>query len=120
MLHKIALVIGSLSAAAVLAIGLAAVGLGPGAADALNGPGAAAAAQPDVTAATAESKTVVDTVYVRPAAKPKVIHVTKVDRPSPTAAPRHKATTTKRSGGEGDDGGERDGGGEGRGEGEDD
>ena len=77
MVKRIALAIGSIAAAGVLALGIAAAGFGPAA--------SVDAGQSDTTivgAAAADSLVAepvvqTETVYVRPAAAPKVIHVTK-------------------------------------------
>jgi hypothetical protein len=81
MLHKVALAVGGLAAAGVLALALGAAGFTPGAAasklaDAVTLP--AVAQDP-------QTKTVTDTVYVEPTPQPKIIHVTK-----PAATPPHQ------------------------------
>jgi len=119
MIHRLALIVGSVAAAAIMALGFLATGLGPR--------GAIVDAQQPSTAATTDTATAANgglvaqaaldpvtrvettTVYVRPAAKPKVIHVT---RQAPAAAGQRptkvaKPPTVQRGGGGGDDGGER-------------
>jgi hypothetical protein len=80
MIKRIAIAIGSIAAAGVLALGLAAAGFGPATTNADQVDAQALAdtgvvtdtliADPAVTVQT-------ETVYIRPAATPKVIHVTK-------------------------------------------
>ena len=139
-IHRLALLIGSVAAAAILAIGFAATGFGPSAAPAnaeqptagaaAIAAAAAAAAVPatDPPAAKPVTRVKTTTVYVKPAPKPKVIHVTRrapapvVKRQAPVKQHVKVVHVTKNTGGgsgdEGDDnGGEHDGGG---GEGGDD
>ena len=80
MIKRIAIAVGGAAAAGVLALGLAAAGFGPATTDA----GASdAGAQSDVAAAAADLtadpavQVQTETVYIRPAAAPAVIHVTK-------------------------------------------
>jgi len=117
MIHRLALIIGGVAAAAILALGFAATGFGPRAAPAdaeQPTPGAAAGAAVVGTTDQAVVKPVTrvetTTVYVRPAAKPKVIHVTKrapaaVARQAPSSKQTKVIHVTKVSGGGGDDGG---------------
>jgi hypothetical protein len=110
MIHRLAIIIGSVAAAAVLALGFAATGFGPAAAPAdAEQPPAAVALAVDGPAASPITRVDTTTVYVRPAAKPKVIHVTKR-----VAEPATKHTKTVRvhkvSKPRGDDEGEREGG----------
>jgi hypothetical protein len=102
MIHRLAISIGTIAAAAVLALGFAASGLGPSAAPVDAGQAALAdpetVAEPLIEDATAKPITRVETttIYVKPPPKPKVIRVTKRD---PTPAPRRrtvKATPTTR------------------------
>lgn len=79
MIARIALAIGGVAAAGVLALGLAAAGFGPAATNAEQstaGAPAAVVAAPDLLADPAV-QVQTETVYIRPAAAPKVIHVTK-------------------------------------------
>ncbi len=131
MIHRLAITIGGIAAAAILALGFAATGLGPNAAPVnADQPAGGAAALADAAAVPATdppaakpiTRVKTTTVYVKPAPKAKVIHVTK-RAPAPAAkqAPArkhvkvvHVTRTTGGHGGddEGDDGGEHDGGGE--------
>ncbi len=130
MIHRLAVILGSVAAAAILAIGFAATGLGPTAApanaeqlDLASVTDPAVLAAPATPAASIKPITRVETttVYVRPAPKPKVIHVTK-RAPTPAATQRPKVKVvhvtkvvpSKHHGDdEGDDDGhEHDGGGE--------
>jgi hypothetical protein len=80
MIHRLALLIGSIAAAAILVLGFAATGFGPRAApvDAEQPtPAAAADAQTEQAAVKPVTRVETTTVYVRPARKPKVIHVTR-------------------------------------------
>ncbi|MCY7417678.1 MAG: hypothetical protein LH650_04130 [Chloroflexi bacterium] len=89
MIHRLAILIGSIAAAAVLALGFAATGFGPAAAPAdAEQPtaGAASAAIPDAATIKPITRVETTTVYVRPAAKPMVIHITKR---TPAVTPRH-------------------------------
>jgi hypothetical protein len=99
MVHKLALAVGGLAAASILAVALGAAGFTPGAAASKT-----LSTTSPVTAA--QTKTVTDTVYVAPTPAPRVIHVTK-----PAAAPprRPHVVTIVRSPhrGEGDDAGDR-------------
>lgn len=105
MVHKLALGIGALSAAGVLVVALVVGGLAARPARAQD-PVVPAAPTADAAPTT---KTQVDTVYVKPVPKAKVIHVTK-RAPAPTKAPRVVTVTVTKPGRGGDDGGERDGG----------
>ena len=128
MIHRLALLIGSVAAAAILALGFAATGFGPNAAPAdaeqptaALAAAAAASAAPVTDLPTAKPITRIKTttVYVRAAPKPKVIHVT---RRAPAPVVRHAPVkqhvkvvhVTKHTGGGGDDEGDdgHDGGGE--------
>jgi hypothetical protein len=89
MIHRLAIVIGSIAAAAILALGFVATGFGPAAppADAEQSTaGLAAGAIADAAPPKPITRVETTTVYVRPPAKPKVIHVTKH---TPAATPRH-------------------------------
>jgi len=88
MIHRLAILIGSVAAAGILALGFAATGFGPAAApaDAEQPTPGAAAAIPDAATIKPITRVETTTVYVKPAAKPKVIHVTKR---TPAATLRH-------------------------------
>ena len=93
MIQRIALLIASLAAAGVLAVALAAAGFAPvprqTAAPVVAE--AIALSTPDPTPAPSASPQVqIDTVYVKPAPPPKVIHVVKKVKatPAPVAATR--------------------------------
>ena len=104
MVHKLALAVGGLAAAGLLATALAFAGFVPHDAAAKSGNTV------DQPAATAQTKTVTDKVYVAPVPKPQVIHVTK---PAPQAAARPlppRVVVRHTHGGEPGDGG--DGGGD--------
>ena len=85
MIHRLALVAGSVAAAAILAIGFLATGFGPRASsvDAEQPTAGAATDMPGAVAADADAnpkpvtRVETTTVYVRPAHKPKVIHITR-------------------------------------------
>jgi hypothetical protein len=82
MIKRIALAVGSVAAVGVLALGLAAAGFGPAAqvdaGQALTDQDVAAMALPAADpAAEPVTQVQTETVYVKPAATPKVIHVTK-------------------------------------------
>jgi hypothetical protein len=95
MVHRLALFLGGVGAAAVLALALGMGGLlstAPTAADtglAINGGTQPVAAAP-VEAAPQATKTVIDKVYVEPTPAPVVVHV---NRPPRNSAP---ATTVSR------------------------
>ncbi len=99
MIHRLAISVGTIAAAAVLAIGFAASGLGPAAAPADAGqvPLAEpqAMADPVTEDPTAKPITRVETttIYVKPPPKRKVIRVTRRD-PAP-AAKRHAVKPTR-------------------------
>ncbi len=103
MVHKLALGIGALAAVAVLVVALGVNGLAARPSRIQE-----TANVPSPTSAPA-TRTQVDTVYVKPVPPAKVVHVTKVAKPSKTAAPRVVTVTVPRTGGEGDDGHEREG-----------
>lgn len=110
MIHRLALIIGSLAAAAVLAIGVAAAGPAPAGSPAdtqlsLGAPTAVEGAATDTAAVEPITRVETTTIYVRPARKPKVIHVTR-RAPAPTTS-RVKVVRARTSN-HGDDGGERD------------
>jgi|GEM_PF-5950425 len=88
MIHRLAILIGSVAAAGILALGFAATGFGPATApaEAEQPTAAAAAAMPDPATPKPITRVETTTVYVKPAAKPKVIRVTKR---TPAATPRH-------------------------------
>ncbi len=130
MIHRLAVILGSISAAAILALGFAATGLGPSAApanaeqlDLASVDDPAVLAAPAAPAASVKPITRVETttVYVRPAPQPKIIHVTKrAPAPSATKRPKvkvvhvTKVVPSKHNGDDDhdDDGQEHDGGGE--------
>ena len=112
MIKRISLLLASIATAGVLALGLAAAGFGPAqlvAADQTQ-PDPAAAAAADQVVADPSPTVQTETVYVRAAPAPKVIHVTK-------HIPAHKVTTKvvvqrtpqPRGGGDDNGGGEREG-----------
>ena len=103
MVHKVALCIGGLAAVGVLVLAMGVGGLAARPARAVE-----AANVPAPTPAPTAT-TQVDTVYVKPVPPAKVVHVTKVAKPTRTAAPRVVTVRVHRPGG-GDDGGERNGG----------
>jgi hypothetical protein len=116
MIHRLAIVIGSIAAAGILALGFVATGFGPAAAPAdaeQPAAGAAVASATDLATPTPITRVETTTVYVRPAAKPKVIHVIRRASGSTRQTPvRHtrvvhvsKPISRPRT----DDGGEREG-----------
>ncbi len=124
MIHRLAISIGTIAAAVVLAIGFAASGFGPAAAPAEAGLSslselAVVDGQPTITAKdtgptpTPVTKVRTTTVYVKPAPKRKVIHVTRHDPAAAAARPKVKVVS-KRPPNHADDRGE------GRGEKDDD
>jgi hypothetical protein len=110
MIHRLALLIGSIAAAAILAFGFAATGFGPRAepVDAEQPTPAAAGDAPTEQAAVKPvTRVETTTVYVRPVRKPKVIHVTKrATAPARRQTPANQRTRVVRVTGHG--GGERD------------
>ena len=105
MVHRIALLGG-----AVAAIGILAVALGAGNLFARSEPGADSGAQllPSVAPS---AQTQVDTVYVKPAAPQRVIHVTRTSPPSAAKqTPRVVVINRPRHGGDDEAGGHDDGG----------
>ncbi len=112
MIHRLAIIIGGIAAAVVLGIGLAATGLTPPDAPVDAQQPLAAAASTDAPSAAPVTRVETTTVYVRPAPKPKVIHVTK-RAPAPAATQRPKVKVvhvTKNTAPRGDDEGEHEGG----------
>lgn len=104
MIKRIALLVGSIAAAGVLALGLAAAGFGPATTNADQADPGAFAATDAATADTATEPMVqvqTETVYVRPPVEPKVIHVTKKVSAAKTQGSNTK--TTKRASHEDDD-----------------
>jgi hypothetical protein len=99
MIKRIAIAIGGAAAAGVLALSLAAAGFGPAQTDA--GPSDAvvpsdvAAAAPGLIADPAV-QVQTETVYIRPAAAPKVIHVTK-QVPAKAASQKAGKVSARRS-----------------------
>ncbi len=96
MIHRLAIIVGSVAAAVVVAVGLVATGLGPVAAP-VDAEQPAAATASAATAATAESAAAATpitrdettTVYVRPAPTPRVIHITRrASTPVVTSQPK--------------------------------
>ena len=87
MVHKLALAVGGLAAAGVLALALGAAGFTPRTSEAKAADSVVAA-----DAGVAQKKTVTDTVYVKPTPQPRVIHVTK-----PTAHPHRQQVVTDRA-----------------------
>lgn len=106
MIHKLALGLGALTAVGVL---VAAMTVGGLAARSARAGETVAQTAADATPAT---RTQVDTVYVKPAPKQKVVHITKTTHPSSPPARQVVTVTAPRHGddGEGGHGGERDGG----------
>ena len=103
MIHRLAISIGTIAAAAVLAIGFAASGFGPAAApvDAEQSSSGVLTTEPvvavseiSVDATKPITKVVTETVYVEPAPKPKVVHVTKR---APAATAKQKPSRTKQT-----------------------
>ena len=85
MIQRLALLLGSIAASAVLAVSLAAAGFAPAPSAApTTAPAPAAVQQVAVEVPTPEPTTQVDTVYVKPAAPPKTIRIIKT---APTKAP---------------------------------
>src|SRR5688572_4716505 len=89
MVHRLALTIGGLGAVSVMALAFVVSGGPAGAADALGAAAAAVEPLPDEVAVSSEqgtrgSRTVVDTVYVRP---PADNAPSRNNRPDATAAP---------------------------------
>ena len=104
MVHKLALGIGALVAVGVLIGSLGISGL------AAHPARAETAAVPTATSDTTPLvKTQVDTVYVKPVPKAKVVHVTRTS-PAPTRPPRVVTVTVHKPGNGGGDDNERDGG----------
>jgi hypothetical protein len=105
MLRQLALFLGCLAAAGVIAMALSLNGLGPSPAaadpslDAVAVEPAAGAAAPDAPAASPQVQ--VDTVYVQPAASPKVVRVVR-HAPSATPPPVQREVVVTRSGHEDD------------------
>ncbi|MFN8619404.1 MAG: hypothetical protein U0869_01495 [Chloroflexota bacterium] len=99
MIKRIALAVGSIAAAGVLALGLAAAGFGP-TPGAEAGQDVAAMALPSDAPAAAEPVTQVETetVYIKPAPAPKVIHVTRKVEPAPKQQTVVRHRTTRHSG----------------------
>jgi hypothetical protein len=107
MVHRLALFLGGVGAAAVLALAMGMGGLlsaAPIAADtglAINGGDQAVAAAPQTT------KTVIDKVYVEPTPDPVVVHVNKPARTNPPVANVSQPRAGERERGERGDGRER-------------
>ena len=115
MVQRIALLIGSIAAAAVLTVALATAGFAPGATVAPTDAPVAAAAEDVVVAAdqaTPQPTVQVDTVYVQPAATPKVVRVVRTAKPAATPPPIVVRKVVKAPAG----GGENEGAGENQGE----
>ena len=94
MVARIALLAGSVAAAAVLAVALAAAGFAPGASVPPTDAPVATAAEDQLVAAdlatpqaTPQATIQVDTVYVQPAPPPKVIRVVRTAKPTATRPP---------------------------------
>ncbi len=115
MIHRFAIILGGIAAAMVLGLGLAATGLTPAAAPVdAEQPQAAAVTATDAPSVKPITRVETTTVYVRPAPKPKVIHVTKrapastvTKQPKVKIVHVTKVVPSKRGG---DDGGEHEGG----------
>lgn len=109
MIKRIALAIGSIAAAGVLALGLAAAGFGPVATNADSADALAladAGVVADALTADPGVRVQTETVYIRPAATPKVIHVTK-KVPAKAASQKAAKAANKRSWDDDDDDDER-------------
>jgi len=108
MIKRIALLVGSIAAAGVLAFGLAAAGLGP--VTSLGDSGVAGdQALVDVPGGPVADTAVevqAETVYVKPAPEPKVIRVTRTV-PAKRASAAMTSARASRSGGGDDNEGER-------------
>ena len=103
MIKRIALFVGSLTAAGVLALGLAAAGFGPLATTAGSGATADQALAADQVPAEPVVQVQTETVYVKPAPAPKIIHVTKkLPAPKPKVVTTTKHATRAARGGEND------------------
>jgi hypothetical protein len=98
MIHRLALLVGGLAAAAVLAYGLL---RGDEAALSANVDESPPVATADDTTATPEA--IVDTVYIAAPRKPKVIHVTRRAKSTPRPAARSTRRDSPRRASDGDD-----------------
>jgi hypothetical protein len=108
MIKRIALTIGSIAAAGVLALGLAAAGFGPTASvEADQAASAVDTGTADGLIAEPVAQVQTETIYIRPAPAPEVIHVTKrvpsTTRKSAAAQRSTQRASTRRE----NDGGER-------------
>jgi hypothetical protein len=88
MISRIGLALAGLAATLVLAAGIAAAGIGQlpvAGTDAANAGTQAGAATGD--SVVPGERSVTETVYVRPAAKPRIVHVTRRVRSTPRSTP---------------------------------
>ena len=113
MVHRLAIFLGGLGAAAVLALAMNLGGLSSAAPPAADTSPATVGADQPVAAAPDTTKTVIDKVYVEPTPQPAVVHVNKPPRntapaPAPTASqPRgERARGDRESGDRGERGGD--------------
>lgn len=104
MIKRVALLVGSLAAAGVLALGLAAAGYGPVTTLEDSGVAGDQALFDDAAGAVTDAVVQVETetVYVKPAPEPRVIHVTRKVSAKKAAAANTSARA-KRSGDDDDD-----------------
>jgi hypothetical protein len=109
MLQRLALLLGCVTVAGVIAIALSLNGFAPAVSpDAIEPSTPAVAVEPAAVAAAtsapaATALTQVDTVYVKPAAKPKVVKVVR-HAPAATAPPVQRVVVVASTSHEGDDG----------------
>jgi hypothetical protein len=109
MFQRLALLLGCMTVAAVIAVAMSLNGFAPGPAPATNEPSTPAVAVEPAAVAAATSApaatplTQVDTVYVQPAAKPKVVKVVR-HAPAATAPPVQRVVVVARTSNEGGDG----------------
>ncbi|MDL2335405.1 MAG: hypothetical protein QFC55_05190 [Chloroflexota bacterium] len=105
MVHRLAIFLGGVGAAAVLALSMNMGGLFTAAPTAADPSAATTGADQAVAAAPDTTKTVIDKVYVEPTPQPAVVHVNKPRR-NPAPAPTVSQPRGEREPG---DGGERGG-----------
>lgn len=87
MVHRLAIFLGGVGAAAVLALAMNLGGLFSAAPTAADTSAATPGADQAVAAAPDTTKTVIDKVYVEPTPQPAVVHVNKPRRTPAPAAP---------------------------------
>jgi hypothetical protein len=85
MLHKLALAVGGLASAGILAVALAAAGFAPVATVSRVAPVTDTAVADSPAARTPQTRTVTENVYVKPTPKQRVIRISK---PAVVAPPR--------------------------------